>query len=246
MHTLVPVHTMRQDIKGNGMAWLRLTDHLLLRAHAVRTFRAAFLWLLIGVPGALVTAPAQATARIVCSSINYQPARCNAWTQGRVQLVRELSTGNLCRQGRTWGFDDRSIWVSNGCRAEFEFGQRGPRPGIGPGPALAPGIIALLSSPRGGPPPFGPPPGRPGVPGWAVGSFSAWDSWANDTVLLSIDSRGRASLRNGRGRTVAEGLVRQGVVRWNSGHELELRHDRVGLTLVTLDRSRQQYTFRRG
>ena len=214
-----------------------------------RAIQAALLSLLVGLLVTIPTAPAEAqTGRIVCSSINYRPATCNAWTQGRVRLVRELSTGNLCRQGRTWGFDDRSIWVNNGCRAEFEFGQRGSRPGVGPGPgpALAPGIIALLSSPRSGPPSFGPPPGRPSVPGWAVGSFSAWDSWANDTVLLTIDSRGRALLRNGRGRTVAEGVARQGFIRWTSGHELELRHDRVGLVLVTTDRSRQQYTFRRG
>lgn len=204
-------------------------------------------WFALGLLG-LAATPAQAqTGRIVCSSVNYRPATCNAWTQGRVRLVRELSTGNLCRQNRTWGFDERSIWVNNGCRAEFEFGQRGGRPIPGPvvGPALAPGIIALLSSSRGGPPSFGPPPGRPGTPGWAIGSFSAWDSWANDTVLLTIDSRGRAWLRSGRGRTVAEGTVRQGIIRWNSGHDLELRHDRVGVTLVSMDRSRQQYTFRR-
>ena len=238
---------MRQDNQDHGNVMTMHTRTLPhpRRPRASRVIKAALLSLIVGLPGAVATMPAQAqTGRIVCSSINYRPATCNAWTQGRVQLLRELSTGNLCRQGRTWGFDDRSIWVSNGCRAEFEFGQGASRPG--PGPALAPGIIALLSSPRGGPPPFGPPPGRPSVPGWAVGSFSAWDSWANDTVLLSIDSRGRASLRNGRGRTVAEGVVRQGVIRWNSGHDLELRHDRIGLTLVSTDRFRQQYTFRRG
>jgi len=213
---------------------------------AARAFRLALFSLLVSLLAAVDTPAAHAqTGRIVCSSINYRPATCNAWTQGRVQLRRELSTGNLCRQGRTWGFDDRSIWVSNGCRAEFEFGRPVSRPGPVVGPAQAPGIIALLGSPRGGPPPFGPPPGRPSVPGWAVGSFSSWDAWASDTVLLTIDSRGRAWLRNGRGRTIAEGVARQGMIRWNSGHDLELRHDRIGLALVATDRSRQQFTFRR-
>lgn len=213
------------------------------RSERSRSVGRALAALLVCVGFGSMPAAAQ-TGRIVCSSLNYQPATCSVRTQGHVQLVRELSTGNRCRQGRSWGFDDRSIWVNSGCRAEFEFGQRVSRPGAGP--AMATGIIALLSSPRGGPPPFGPPPGRPSTPGWAVGSFSAWDGWANDTVLLTIDSRGRALLRNGRGRVVAEGAVRQGDVRWNTGHEMQLRHDRVGLTLVSNDRSRQQYTFRRG
>ncbi len=28
-----------------------------------------------------------------------------------------------CYQGDSWGYDRRSIWVSNGCRARFETGE---------------------------------------------------------------------------------------------------------------------------
>ena len=38
-------------------------------------------------------------------------------------LIRENSTGNLCRQGRGWGFDNSGIWVDRGCRAQFSFGR---------------------------------------------------------------------------------------------------------------------------
>lgn len=34
------------------------------------------------------------------------------------QLVRQLS-GSACEEGRTWGSRNGSIWVTNGCRAEF-------------------------------------------------------------------------------------------------------------------------------
>jgi hypothetical protein len=28
-----------------------------------------------------------------------------------------------CRQGRSWGFDRRGIWVDHGCRADFQVGR---------------------------------------------------------------------------------------------------------------------------
>ena len=42
---------------------------------------------------------------------------------GTVKLVRKLSDAP-CREGRTWGYDRKSIWVDKGCRAEFEFRRR--------------------------------------------------------------------------------------------------------------------------
>jgi hypothetical protein len=53
---------------------------------------------------------------------------------GPVALVRQLSTPpGDCIEGRTWGFDgNNTIWVANGCRAEFRVGYVGvganPRP----------------------------------------------------------------------------------------------------------------------
>jgi hypothetical protein len=41
---------------------------------------------------------------------------------GYVRLSRRLSDAP-CIQGRTWGYDRDGIWVSNGCRAIFEYSQ---------------------------------------------------------------------------------------------------------------------------
>jgi hypothetical protein len=43
---------------------------------------------------------------------------------GRVQLVRQMSNAP-CIEGRTWGSDRNSIWVSQGCRGQFSVGRGG-------------------------------------------------------------------------------------------------------------------------
>ena len=63
------------------------------------------------------------SGQLTCESISYRYRFCNADTQGRANLVRELSTGNLCRQGTGWGYDNRGIWVDRGCRGEFRYGR---------------------------------------------------------------------------------------------------------------------------
>ena len=63
--------------------------------------------------------PAEAQNRITCESRDGRPAFCEADTRGGVRLVRQRSDA-ACREGDTWGFDRRGIWVDRGCRAEFE------------------------------------------------------------------------------------------------------------------------------
>jgi hypothetical protein len=64
-----------------------------------------------------------ATGFINCDSTGYKYNYCAVDTQGRVVLMRENSTGNLCRQGRGWGYDNSGIWVDRGCRAQFGYGR---------------------------------------------------------------------------------------------------------------------------
>lgn len=65
-------------------------------------------------------APALADT-IRCESQNGRERYCPANTRGGVVLSTQLSRDG-CYQGDTWGYDNRGIWVSSGCRAEFHTG----------------------------------------------------------------------------------------------------------------------------
>ena len=54
---------------------------------------------------------------IECNSRDYRPARCSAEIERGASIERVL--GGECIQGRTWGWDRKSIWVNDGCRARF-------------------------------------------------------------------------------------------------------------------------------
>jgi hypothetical protein len=58
-----------------------------------------------------------------CEATNTVSRRhCPALTIGGVQLIRQLSKSQ-CIQHSTWGYDRSSVWVSQGCRAEFQIGE---------------------------------------------------------------------------------------------------------------------------
>jgi hypothetical protein len=66
--------------------------------------------------------PSQSGAQsqtLQCESDTYGRKYCAADTRGGVRLTRQIS-GAACTQGSSWGYDERGVWVSNGCRAEFE------------------------------------------------------------------------------------------------------------------------------
>jgi Protein of unknown function (DUF3011) len=65
----------------------------------------------------------QAMQTVVCESRSSKRSYCRADTHFGVQLMREMSR-NECVVNRTWGFDGKGIWVSNGCRAEFGLNTR--------------------------------------------------------------------------------------------------------------------------
>lgn len=61
-----------------------------------------------------------------CGSPDGRTRRCAVDPRGGVRIVRQLSR-SPCVEGRTWGVDRGGVWVSQGCRAEFEVGYRGNR-----------------------------------------------------------------------------------------------------------------------
>lgn len=74
-------------------------------------------------------------SRVVrCESRDSRPRRCPSALGSRPRIARQLSD-SPCIEGRTWGWDHGSIWVSHGCRADFvaSGGWWDNRPGYGPG-----------------------------------------------------------------------------------------------------------------
>jgi hypothetical protein len=74
-------------------------------------------------PGASSVAaiPAPQTERTSCSSDDMHRHWCSVDTRGGVELIKQKSEAK-CIFDRTWGYDDRGIWVDRGCRAEFQIG----------------------------------------------------------------------------------------------------------------------------
>jgi hypothetical protein len=89
---------------------------------SVRLIPAAVILLMASASGPAYAAPApQAALRMSCSSDDMRRHVCLVDTAGGVQMVHQKSEAK-CIQNRTWGFDNRGIWVDRGCRAEFEVG----------------------------------------------------------------------------------------------------------------------------
>ena len=83
------------------------------------------------------TAAGQGTI-VTCESQNYRNTEC-AVDGGPVALARQLSTPpGDCIEGQTWGFNgyNNTIWVTNGCRAEFRVGYGSAYPRPQPAPAM--------------------------------------------------------------------------------------------------------------
>lgn len=61
-----------------------------------------------------------ASTTIRCRSTDGRFRHCpvNGWVRG-AQLTRQIGGGN-CSQGRSWGYDDRGVWVDRGCQGEFQ------------------------------------------------------------------------------------------------------------------------------
>ena len=90
-------------------------------------------------------------ALVSCSSTTGEQQHCPADTSAGVMLVRQLGT-NACLLGRSWGYDDRGVWVSEGCSAEFAV-KAVPEPPAAP-----------AEPPAEAPPPEEPTPAAPPAP----------------------------------------------------------------------------------
>lgn len=103
----------------------------------------------VSVAALLLLASIDAQARsLVCESEDRTTHYCAADTRGGVHLSTQFSKAS-CRHGSSWGYDSRGIWVSNGCRAQFDLGDyrssQGSNGDSAAAAALALGLIGAVA-----------------------------------------------------------------------------------------------------
>jgi DUF3011 family protein len=72
-------------------------------------------------PASAAVSPQAALPPITCASTPGKRTECPAETSRGVVLLRSRGEAP-CLLGRTWGYDQASVWVSDGCSAEFATG----------------------------------------------------------------------------------------------------------------------------
>ena len=107
---------------------------------------ASFIWMLLALSSttaaqsasppqdpAAAQSPPQTISRVVCASKPGTRSECPADTSAGIVLLR--SSGEAaCLLGKTWGYDEKGVWVSDGCSAEFGTGQTTPAEPTATGP----------------------------------------------------------------------------------------------------------------
>ena len=81
---------------------------------------------------------------IACFSQRTERQECSVPGASRVRLARQLST-NPCTLNQSFGIGVDHIWVSNGCRGEFEVTVGGPGGGTIPGLPGRPGLTERVT-----------------------------------------------------------------------------------------------------
>ncbi len=123
--------------------------------------------------------PVQAGQReIRCDSRGLGYNFCRADTDGRVELVNRHSLFS-CREGRSWGYDKRGVWVDKGCSATFRVGRSGHHDKAVLGAVVGLAALAAIAASRHKAEAVE-------VESWAVGSFVGDDAREGVRVSLRI------------------------------------------------------------
>jgi hypothetical protein len=147
---------------------------------------------------------------VSCESHNHQYNHCSIDTHGYVRMKKQTSRSN-CRQGQSWDYDKRGIWVDDNCSGIFVVESRhhtsdhsGHNDGSTAGAIAAVAAIALLAAAtsssddkhdryndndysHGGHSSY--------VPSWMVGDFSGYNMKYSTQVSMHISSDGRLRAR---------------------------------------------------
>ncbi|MFN0186104.1 MAG: DUF3011 domain-containing protein [Aquabacterium sp.] len=134
--------------------------------------------------------PASAAQReIRCDSRGLGHHYCRADTDGHVELVDRHSLFS-CREGRSWGYDARGVWVDKGCSATFRVGRHGHNDKAVLGAVVGLAALAAIAANRHKAEAVE-------VQAWAVGSFVGDDAREGLRVSLRILPGGQVSGRAG-------------------------------------------------
>jgi len=153
--------------------------------------------------GSMVAAPIPAVASdtITCESRHGRYNFCRIDTDGKVELVRQISSDS-CREGRSWGYEDRGVWVDRGCSGEFRVGRDSKHDKHA---AIAAGVvgIALIAAlaARNSHQQHE----QQEVQPWAIGSFNAYDRQQRASIDVDVNPGGVVNAR-ARGEGVSANL----------------------------------------
>jgi hypothetical protein len=155
----------------------------LKRKQAVAAFAALAL-----VAGSVPAGAAQKEVR--CDSRGLRHNYCRVDTAGRVELIHRHGIFS-CNEGRSWGYDERGVWVDKGCSATFRVGRQGHNDkAVLAGAVVGLAALAALAATRHKAESVE-------VASWAVGSFAGDDAREGVRVSLRILPGGQVSGRAG-------------------------------------------------
>jgi hypothetical protein len=135
--------------------------------------------------------PARAAQReIRCDSRGLGHNYCRVDTDGRVELI-DRHTLFQCREGRSWGYDERGVWVDKGCSATFRVGRDGHNNKAAVvGAVIGLAALAAIAANRQKAE-------ATEIASWAVGEFTGQDPREQMQVQLRILPGGQVSGRAG-------------------------------------------------
>ncbi len=122
---------------------------------------------------------------IRCDSHNFGYKYCRVDTDNKVVLVDRHSLFG-CKEGRSWGFDSRGVWVDKGCSAEFRVGRAGGHDKAVAGAVIGLAALAAIASSRHKQE-------SSEVASWAVGTFRGRDDREQVEVEVTVLPGGKVN-----------------------------------------------------
>lgn len=203
----------------------------------MRTIQRGLCGLLIGAT-ILTPMPALAAGQVTCESRHGRYNFCRIDTDGKVELVRQISS-DTCREGRSWGYGDRGVWVDRGCSAEFKVGRDDKHDKHA---AIAAGVVGLALLAALAARNSHQQQEQQEVQPWVIGNFDAYDQQQRAAINVEVQPGGLVNA-HARGDTVSGNL--QGDQLKIGSYTFRIRQAGNGFVAVDQADSLHQLSFQR-